>query len=767
MYSCLKRISAQVTAILLILCLLILPASAEEAAASPAGGVRTDETGAWQYTLLEDGTAMITGFTSTKDQLVFPETVDGIQVTVIGRDPDTRPDYTVLRAVKKVTLPKGLKAIGDYAFDTFASLAVIKLPDGVESIGDSAFRGCRSLQSLAFPRGIRTIGSYAFYDCRKLGASELPKSLESIGDYAFSYCVKLGKVTFPAALKSIGAYAYANSGLTSVKLNDGLETVGEKAFYMHKMKEISIPASVKKAGNAAFAADGNKVLKTVTVNSAKMEFGRGVFGYNDGWDAYYNANRTTAKSSDYDRENPDNWSDYYADYNYNKLGFGQVTLALSCHAGSTADKLYRYHVTKTHLKKTELNTVTAPADPVLSAGLYHDEDLIDELIVPEGVTEIGEKAFAGLSTLSSVTLPSTLTKLGDGAFENCIALKKIRLPDSLTEIGKSCFSGCVLLPEISLPAGVTDISDSAFEGCAALKKVGTARNAVIRRIGRSAFSGCAALKEIRLAAGLEEIGEQAFSGAGITDLKLPDTVTVIGKRAFFRSSLISLKLPAGLTEIPERLCELCSKLGNLTLPTALTKIGKRAFAQTGLKALKLPNSLREIGEEAFAFDTALVQSYHLKNKKVSVLGAVAVPASVEVIQARAFQGCDAMTSLTFARGSVLREIGEEAFDLCFSLRKAELPDSVQTVGNAAFRDCRLLSSVNLGNGITSVGKEAFKHCSALAQFIVPDSLTEIGEDLLLFHGSKLKVTCSEESAMYAYLQAHYRDVKVNIPKKKK
>lgn len=83
------------------------------------------------------------------------------------------------------------------------------------------------------------------------------------------------------------------------------------------------------------------------------------------------------------------------------------------------------------------------------------------IVVPEGVTSIGENAFAGCD-LSWVMLPDTLTHIGDNAFYGCADLQDVYFPDSLTEIGDRAFYHCRSLREVSIPVSVTKIGRLAF-----------------------------------------------------------------------------------------------------------------------------------------------------------------------------------------------------------------------------------------------------------------------------------------------------------------
>ena len=132
----------------------------------------------------------------------------------------------------EITLPAGLKAIGNNAFNgCFALRNEVTIPAGVETIGSYAFAGCRNAKfNPALPETLTAIGDYAFQNCANLYAVTLPASLQTIGAHAFE-ASNVQEAVLPAGLKTIGAYAFRKcSNITRVTLPDGLTTLGEGAF---------------------------------------------------------------------------------------------------------------------------------------------------------------------------------------------------------------------------------------------------------------------------------------------------------------------------------------------------------------------------------------------------------------------------------------------------------------------------------------------------------------------------------------------------------
>ena len=421
-----RRIAYLLIAVLAAVVLASAVANAEETTQAPweKSGLRKDETGKWEYGVLEDGTAVITGFAIEGTSLTIPDEIDGIPVSMVARGSVAKSDYAKMRAVKKVTLPAGLKVIGRQAFEFFSAMTSINIPKGLEAIEYAAFRECKALKSITIPEGVESIGDEAFSKCSSLVFPKLPSTVARIGDRAFYQCLKIGSVKLPGAVRSVGAYAFASCQLGSLTLEEGLEQIGEGAFYSHKLKDIKLPASLKSIGNKAFDPNINKGLKKVTFSSASVQIGVGVFGYDDGWSRFYRkiqSGETDLKKEDFDKNDPENWIDYYRDSD----NFGQETLTITCYPGSTADQLYQHHVTKVYLKGSTENTVTASTDRVFRAGQYTNADKVYELVIPEGVEELEDSAFAGLETLNRITLPASLTRIGAYAFDGCTGLKEV------------------------------------------------------------------------------------------------------------------------------------------------------------------------------------------------------------------------------------------------------------------------------------------------------------------------------------------------------
>ena len=156
--------------------------------------------GDYTYMLLEDGSARITRYKGTDEDLTVPAELDGHPVREIGHKV-----FYECGALTTVALPDSLTSIGDRAFSWCDSLTTITLPDSLTSIGNSAFAFCKSLTTITLPDNLASIGDLAFAFCGSLTTITLPEGLDSIGDGTFSGCSSLTSVTLPDSLTSIGA----------------------------------------------------------------------------------------------------------------------------------------------------------------------------------------------------------------------------------------------------------------------------------------------------------------------------------------------------------------------------------------------------------------------------------------------------------------------------------------------------------------------------------------------------------------------------------
>ena len=195
--------------------------------------------GDFAFALLADGTAEITKYSGSAEELVIPAELGGRKVTAIGDSA-----FYNCFDLKSVTIPDSVTAIGDSAFSYCWNLTSVTIPDSVTAIGDSAFIWCSSLTGVTIPDSVAAIGANPFAYCSELtevivskdhpalatidgvlfskadrrlvwypmtktGASyAIPQGIRIIGDSAFSYCESLTGVTIPDSVTAIGYDAF-------------------------------------------------------------------------------------------------------------------------------------------------------------------------------------------------------------------------------------------------------------------------------------------------------------------------------------------------------------------------------------------------------------------------------------------------------------------------------------------------------------------------------------------------------------------------------
>ena len=119
-----------------------------------------------------------------------------------------------------------------------------------------------------------------------------------------------------------------------------------------------------------------------------------------------------------------------------------------------------------------------------------------DVVIPAGVTDIGEDAFSYRTNVTRVVIPAGVTGIVDRAFEHCSGLRVVTIPDSVTDIGREAFAFCDSLTKILIPASVTGIGERAFEGCRSLETA--VFSGTVKDFGDHVFTGCDALRVLKL-----------------------------------------------------------------------------------------------------------------------------------------------------------------------------------------------------------------------------------------------------------------------------
>lgn len=184
---------------------------------------------------------------------------------------------------------------------------------------------------------------------------------------------------------------------------------------------------------------------------------------------------------------------------------------------------------------------------VIGMSAFRSTENLPHLVIPETVRVIGGYAFAS-SGIESIVLPAGLTGIGEYAFDYCSNLASVTFPTSLVEIGERAFSHCEALPSVTLPNSVLLIGEAAFESCSSLQNVVLSDS--LKVIPVDCFLRCEALETVHLPANCLVIDDGAFLHCeALTDVTIPFGVTRIGMDAFYGTGILSLDIPVSVDHL--------------------------------------------------------------------------------------------------------------------------------------------------------------------------------------------------------------------------
>ncbi len=216
--------------------------------------------GAYEYSVLDDGTVEITFYSGSDLESDIPETINGKMVTSIGEGAFADCD-----SLRNVTIPESVKNIGENAFNSCDGLTSLTIPNSVTSIGEGAFYKCENLSSINVDANNKIYSSVngvlynkgrtelIVYPAGKMDASfTIPNSVTGIAAGAFAGCKYLTSILIPNSVKSIGEMAFSIcSGLISVTIPSSVTSIGDRAFFSSgKLKNISVDSNNKNYASA-------------------------------------------------------------------------------------------------------------------------------------------------------------------------------------------------------------------------------------------------------------------------------------------------------------------------------------------------------------------------------------------------------------------------------------------------------------------------------------------------------------------------------------
>ncbi|MBR5357878.1 MAG: leucine-rich repeat domain-containing protein [Clostridiales bacterium] len=352
---------------------------------------------------------------------------------------------------------------------------------------------------------------------------------------------------------------------------------------------------------------------------------------------------------------------------------------------------------------------------------YDQKDSIKTIVVDNGVTSIGDWAFAGFSVLESVTLPDSVSSIGDTSFGYCSKLSSIVLPNNLTLIDEYAFYECSSLTSIVFPSTLTTIGERAFEYCSGLTEIDIPDS--VTTLDEQAFAQCTSLKSATLSNQLTELPGTFYGCSQLTTVTIPDSVTTLNGTFYYCTSLKNITIPDSVTSIGAAF-ESCTSLESITIPDSVTSIGAHAFfCCTSLTGITIPNSVTSIGDRAFFGCTSLTNVTMTQRLYDDIDPTMVFEGSSSTFNLIPSGYCgdpsvnggkDVTWIFDDTTGTLTISGTGDMFDL----------DTISTDPWSAIY--KSFKTIVINDGVTSIGNEAFYYCTNLTNITIPDSVQDIG-----------------------------------------
>ena len=670
----------------------------------------------------------------------------------------------------EITIPNSITKINKYALCGASAITSITIPTSVTSIKYYAFSNCSAMQRIFIPRNVTEIEKYSFNmwmksaviycevdskpngwdgDWNKYGQFAVTVVWGSSGtpliEFGWEYIENSsGMITILAyrgsekeletpktlankTVSRINGYCFSdNKSITSVIISDGVEYIGERAFYQcTSLKKVYIAKSVQTIyvpSQYEPVFDGCNSDVVLYCGAASKPGGWGTY-----WN-YYNSYQQLTTIWDMLSLPQQN-----SEWEYVEKSDGTI-------------KVLKYLGSSTNVVISKINNKEVSE---VYNGCFQYKSNIISVTIPNSVIIIGESVFNGCTSLENLTIPFVGHSSTSTGFQGVFGY----IFGYTTETAKSNYnsssSSFTTLTTGSVANAVCSWTDTTYSysvktgGSLLFPKYTTyyglrsywyyipssLKNVTVTggNINTAAFCRVQNIK-VTLN-GVATIGTYAFYNGTPTSITMSESVTKIEENAFSGCSGLTkvnisdldawfkISFSGSSTSNPlyyaHHLYLNNTELTEITIPSSITKVNANVLAgASAITSVTIPNSVTSIGSSAF---------YNCSN-----LTSITIPSSVISIESSTFYGCSGLTLINIPNS--VTSIGSSAFYNCSSLASITIPESVTSIGSHAFYNCSGLTSLTIPNSATSIsiGNYAFSGCSGLISITIPDSVTSIG-----------------------------------------
>lgn len=400
--------------------------------------------------------------------------------------------------------------------------------------------------------------------------------------------------------------------------------------------------------------------------------------------------------------------------------------------------------------------------------LWLNNELLQEIIIPNDVKEIKRYAFYNYESLYSIKNTGSLERIGKYAFYNCANLFYIDFGDNVESIEDYAFSDCCELTNLVLSEKLKTIGFYTFRGCGKITSLTIPSS--VTSIGAHAFKNWAGLKELRIEDGIVPLccglGEDTYNSVDYFFENSPIEYLYVGRNLSgytfsyaygdWRSTLRTVEIGNGMTSIPNAMFDSCRKLSSVSISDNVETIGGGAFMCCAFSSIQLPSKLRTIGPSAF-------KEGKLKN--------IQIPQSVTSIGDAAFHYCLELDGIVVEEGNSIYDSREgcnaiietSTNMLLRGCNNTVIPDGIVGISKNAFAGCQDLTSITMPKTLNSIGDWGFEGCRKLSSVTLPQGVTSIGEGTFTYCSALTSITCEAETPPVIGGAYTFYNVPRNIP----